>query len=108
MTDPVTRAFFLGRAFATVLVERAEDTLTDALSDLGRFEAEQRENLRRFTQDVIDRAEREIASGGYRGAHGSGESGSGSRSGDLQETIDELRAEIAHLRAAINAHRAQV
>jgi len=39
-----------------VLNEQLENALTDALSELGNAEA--RENLRQFTQQVIERANR--------------------------------------------------
>ena len=48
MSNPLTRAFFIGRATAEAIIEQLEDTLTDALSALGKFDAEQREKLRNF------------------------------------------------------------
>jgi hypothetical protein len=45
MSNPVLHAFFLGRAFAEVLTEKIEDNVTNALSELSKFDAEQRENL---------------------------------------------------------------
>ena len=50
MSNPVLHAFFLGRAFAEVVGEKVEESLTNAVSDLGKFDAEQRENLRQFIE----------------------------------------------------------
>ncbi|OKH20279.1 hypothetical protein NIES593_19410 [Hydrococcus rivularis NIES-593] len=97
MSNPVLRAFFFGRALAEVLNEKVEETFTNALSELGKFDAEQRERLRKFVEEVQARAEREAAQESTTGATES--------SGDLQEEIDELRAEIARLRAEIKNFR---
>ncbi|MCW6038267.1 hypothetical protein K4A83_18595 [Spirulina subsalsa FACHB-351] len=102
MSNPVTHAFFVGRAFAEVLSEKVEDKLTNALSELGKFDAEQRENLRKFTEEVTARAERELAKVSQNGGVAAP---SGNGTADVQETIDNLRAEIASLRAAIAAYR---
>lgn len=98
MSNPVIHAFFLGRALAEVLNEKLEDTLTNALSELGKFDAEQRENLRQFIAEVQARAEQDTSQGA------TGASGADS-SADLQETIDDLRAEIARLKTELKAHR---
>lgn len=103
MSDPVTRAFFVGRALATVLGEKVEHSLTNALSDLGRFEAEQRENLRQLTTEVLNRADREL---NQFETDGPGETNAAPSPTDLQETIDDLRAEIARLRSTLTQYRA--
>lgn len=101
MSEPVNRAFVIGKALATVLREKAEETITDVLGDVGRFEAEQRENLRQFTQEVLARADQELQTP----ADANAPTGNGATpTGDLQETIDELRAEIAELRAALKQY----
>ena len=100
MSNPVIHAFFFGRALAEVIGEKVEETFTNALSELGKFDAEQRENLRQFTNEVIERAEREIAKENIGTGNGATSDDSDS-SEDLQETIDELRAEIARLRAEL-------
>jgi ubiquinone biosynthesis protein UbiJ len=105
MTNPVIHAFFLGRAFAEVLGERLEETLTNALSDLGKFDAEQRERLHQFIAEVQARAEKETAQGTY--TETSTNSGRSEEPEDIQETIDELRAEIARLRAELKNYRSQ-
>ena len=103
MTNPLIHAFFVGRAMAEVVNEQLENALTDALSELGKFDAEQRERLRQFTQEVMERANREAAN------NSSGTtttvSSPGSQSTDVQANIDELRAEIALLRAELQRHR---
>jgi hypothetical protein len=96
MTNPVTNSFFIGRAFAQAINDKVSETLTVGLSELGKFDAEQREKLRQFTQEVIDRAEQET---GFRSGHNK------AGTTDLQETVDDLRAEIARLRAAIQRYR---
>lgn len=56
MSNSVIHAFFVGRAIAQVINEQVEDALTNALSELGKFDAEQRERLRQFTEEVMARA----------------------------------------------------
>jgi len=104
MSNPLVQAFFVGRAVAEVVNERLEVALTDALSDLGKFDAEAREQLRQFTEEVLERAHRsaEAANSGQ-ATTGSGQTNSDS--GDLQADIDELRAEIALLRTELQHYR---
>jgi uncharacterized protein YceH (UPF0502 family) len=101
MTKPLINAFFVGRALAEALNEQVENSLTNALSDLGKFDAEQRERLRQFTQQVVEQAERAAE------ASTSGRTSTTVHQGsaDLQATIDELRAEIARLRAELQRYR---
>ncbi|HBE19875.1 MAG TPA: hypothetical protein DEG17_19015 [Cyanobacteria bacterium UBA11149] len=102
MSNPVIHAFFVGRAMASSIGELLEDSLTNALSEAGKFDAQQREKLRQFTQQVMERAEKEAAMT-------VGESTNGvsftSPAVDLQETIDDLRAEIASLRTELQTYR---
>jgi polyhydroxyalkanoate synthesis regulator phasin len=103
MTKPILNSFFVGRALAQSLNDKLSETLTYTLSELGKIDAEQGEKLRQFTQIVIDRAAREINNAG-------GNTTTVSTTGqtvDVQETIDELRAEIARLRAEIQRYRHQ-
>lgn len=106
MTNPVVHAFFVGRAAAEALNEQFENALTNALSELGKFDAEQREHLRQYTEQVMARAEsttetvivaRTTTSIVPQGAQPL----------DLQATIDELRAEIARLRAELQRYRSR-
>jgi polyhydroxyalkanoate synthesis regulator phasin len=104
MSNPLVQAFFVGRAVAEVINERLEVALTDALSELGKFDAEAREELRQFTEEVLERANRaaEAANAGQTTTP-SGKPSSGSA--DLQTDIDELRAEIALLRTELQHYR---
>ncbi len=103
MNDPLVHAFFVGRAIAEALGEQLENTLTNALSELGKFDAEQRERLRRFTDEVLERANRAEAMSNQ--GQTSAIVPTGSKSEDLQAMIDDLRAEIAHLRAEVQRYR---
>lgn len=108
MSTPLVHAFFVGRAIAEIAYERLEAGVTDALSELGKFDAEQRENLRLFVGEVIERAQREqaIATQAQTAATTTTivpldlQTG-----GDLQATIDDLRAEIAELRSELQRYR---
>ena len=103
------QAFFVGRALAAAISERAEHLLSDGLSQLSQFDAQQRENLRQFTEEVMARAEQEQAQAGVskadparaRSVHGT----TPPDTGDLQATIDDLRAEVAQVRAEIQQYR---
>ena len=101
MSNPVIDAFFLGRALAEVVGEKLEDAYTNAMSDLGKFDAEQRENLRVFIEEVQLRAQNSADTGYTTGSS----SNTTEPSGDLQEMLDQLRAEIATLRAELKQYR---
>ena len=126
--NPVTNAFFFGRALAEVMSEKLEETFTNAMSDLGKFDAEQRENLRQFMEEVQLRAERSSATTTTTypttsntnintniSNNNAGNSNvpsstieidtSLTNSDDLQAMLDRLRAEIATLRAELKQHR---
>jgi hypothetical protein len=110
MSDPMLHAFFVGRALAEVVNEQAERLLTDTISMVGKFDAEQRENLRQFTEDVLSRArqseeEAGTPSAGEYAVNSSG-FGTGTNGQDLQATIDTLRAEIAQVRVVLQQYRA--
>ena len=100
--NPLLHAFFLGRATAEVLSEGIEHQFTDLMSSVGQFDAEQRERLRQFTQQVMDRAETAETSSAttdYSGTPG------GRSEAEIQAILDELRAEIAHLRSTLQRYR---
>jgi predicted nucleic acid-binding Zn-ribbon protein len=106
MSTPLIQAFFVGRAIAEVLYERAEESFTYALSELGKFDAEQREHLRSFVDEVTERANREAQAATQ--AQSSSPMGSLEiPSDDLQATIDDLRAEIAEVRSELQRYRSQ-
>ena len=109
MSNPVLHAFFVGRALADVVNNRTERLLTDSLSWLGQFDAEQREYWRQFTEEVMARAqqaEAEAGTGQGTGTVGAPFGGVSGESEDLQATIDTLRAEIAQVRVALQQYRA--
>ncbi|MBE9076135.1 hypothetical protein IQ241_02305 [Romeria aff. gracilis LEGE 07310] len=111
MSNSVLHAFFIGRALATAVGEQVEHLVSDGLSLVGKFDAEQRENLRQFTEEVMARAEREeaIAIANQPAAAGDRPTASGKMAmaptEDLQATIDNLRAEIAQVRATLQQYR---
>ena len=121
--NQVTNAFFFGRALAEVMSEKLEESFTNAMSDLGRFDAEQRENLRQLMEEVQLRAERAAGNTTTTTTRStttrpnSSNNGSSStpnpvsidinsnNSDDLQAMLDRLRAEIATLRAELKKYR---
>jgi polyhydroxyalkanoate synthesis regulator phasin len=107
MSNPLINAFFVGRSLAEAINEQIETTVTNALSDLGKFDAEQRVHLRQFIEEVLERAKREeeIAMQGRTYSTPGGNSVSPSE--DLQATIDELRAEVAQLRSELQRYRSR-
>ena len=104
MSNPLIHAFFVGRAAAEVLGEKLEIALTDALSELGKFDAEAREQLRQFTEQVMERANREAETATVSRTTTTRVTPN-SQSVDEQAMIDELRAEIALLRTELQRHR---
>lgn len=106
MSDPLVHAFFVGRAFAEAIGEQFEATVSNALSELGKFDAEQRERLRAFSEQVAERAAREEALTLQRQAVVMTDEAA-SQPEDLQELIDELRAEIAQLRSELQTYRSR-
>ncbi len=119
MSNPVIDAFFLGRAFAEVLSEKLEDAYTHTVSELGKFDAEQREHLRQFIEEVQTRAQQSSRSSTTTTTTVTTSSSPSnitnndynfsavSSPGDLQEMLDQLRAEIASLRAELKKYRNQ-
>ncbi|MEC4803332.1 MAG: hypothetical protein SAJ12_05135 [Jaaginema sp. PMC 1079.18] len=111
MSHPVIHAFFVGKALADITYEKAEDALSNALSEFGKFDAEQRENLRQFATEVLTRAEREMAR--QTGASPTTATTTPqtphtpAQPRDTQEVIDDLRHQIAQVRAEITTYRAQ-
>lgn len=104
MSNPLIHAFFVGRAVAEICNEKLEVALTDALSELGKFDAEAREQLRQFTEQVMERANREAEVTSV-GRTTTAIVTSDPQPADLQAMIDELRAEIALLRAELQRYR---
>ena len=106
MSNPVIDAFFLGRALAEVVGEKVEDAFSNAMSEFGKFDAEQRENLRIFIEEVQQRAQQQSATANSTVATApTTESSTSDEPEDLQEMLDRLRAEIAQLRAELKKYR---
>lgn len=97
-------AFFVGRAIAQALYQQLEQNVTTALSELGKFDAEQRERLRDFTTTVMQRADVETQNTAA-STPTSSYTGTPGANADLQATIDELRAEIAEMRVQLQRYR---
>lgn len=117
--NPVTNAFFFGRALAEVFSEKLEESFTNTMSDLGKFDAEQRENLRQFMEEVQQRAERSAAGTSYSTTATPTTNATknttnntfhvdinSTNSNDLQAMLDQLRAEIATLRSELKKYKA--
>ncbi len=85
-----------GRVAAEILTEKANRAATELLSELGKLDAERREAIREFIDEVNTRANTTQSSGNQ--SNNSSES-------DLQATIDDLRAEIAATRNELQRYR---
>ena len=103
MSNPLVHAFFVGRAIAEVVNEQIERTATDWLSELGKFDAEQRENLRKLVEEALARAQQAEAAA----TNGRTSSSSAAGGDDVQAELDDLRAEIARLRSEIKQYRSE-
>lgn len=101
MQNQVLKAFFFGRALAEVLSEKVEDRVTNILSDVGKFDAEQRGNLRQFLEEVQARAANDVTTENTAISTVDGMV----TADELQETLDKLRAEIASLKAELKTYR---
>ncbi|MEM1367020.1 MAG: DUF6825 family protein [Cyanobacteria bacterium P01_H01_bin.15] len=97
MDNPVLQAFYMGRALAEVLTEKVEANVAEVLSEVGKFDAEQRERLRHFKEEVTAKAQVQAQSAPSTVSAVSDMA----NPQDLQAEIDNLRAEIAQLRAEL-------
>ncbi|AFZ53990.1 DUF6825 family protein [Cyanobacterium aponinum] len=102
MTNPINDFYYLSKALTEVLTEKAEDSLTHILSDIGKFDAETRQRLQEFAQEVKARAEKAKQQSSNTDTTITVEANT---EVDLQELLDELRAEIARLKAELNNYR---
>jgi polyhydroxyalkanoate synthesis regulator phasin len=103
MNNPVIEAFLFGKALAEVTTEKLEESLTNALSEFGKFDAETREKLREFMEEVKKRAE----TAKQQNSSSTRITIEDDSDTDLQELLDELRSEIARLKAELNNYRQQ-
>ncbi|KAK9845748.1 hypothetical protein WJX81_001296 [Elliptochloris bilobata] len=60
-TDAAMEAFYYGRAFMQTLGDRLGSALGEVLSEAGRHDAERRQVLREFQEEVAERARRDAA-----------------------------------------------
>lgn len=102
MNNPIIETFLFGKVVAEVAAEKLEETLTNCLSDLGKFDVETRENLRQFAEEVKLRTKMAKENQSAGNTTVSVESNTVL---DLQELLDELRAEIAMLKSELNNYR---
>jgi hypothetical protein len=105
--NPLVKAFFIGRAVAELVAENIEKTTTNLLSDLGKFDAEQRMNLRDFVEQVHTRADQALSQTATTSTSQSVRPPATPGSADLQATIDHLRAEIAEVRTELQRYRSR-
>ena len=97
MSNSPLNAFFIGRATAEAVRELVEDAVTDALGTLGKFTAEQQEQLRIFVSTVLEKADQTASTVSTTNPE--------EEPADLQEIIDNLRFQIAELKAELQQYR---
>lgn len=102
MTPSWNKTLIFGRVAAEILTEKANKAATELLSELGKLDAERREAMREFIDEVNIRANTVQANTSQSNAAQSSNSPSES---DLQATIDDLRAEIAATRNELQRYR---
>ena len=108
MSKPPVHAFFVGRALAEALYEQLESAATNAFSELGKFDAEQRERLRQFTDRVVERANRAADEALQTRTSTATTTIEDIHPAELQATIDELRAEVAMVRSQLQRYRSSL
>lgn len=101
MTHSWTKTLIFGRVAAQILTEKANQVATELLSELGKLDAERREAMREFMDEVNIRANAAQSNT----AQSNTQSSSGLSESDLQATIDDLRAEIAATRNELQRYR---
>jgi len=108
MSKPPVHAFFVGRAIAEALYEQLESAFTGALSELGKFDAQQRDRLRQFYERVEERALRDAQAATLARETTAIVEIDSQPASDLQATIDELRAEVALVRSELQRYRSRL
>jgi hypothetical protein len=102
MSNPINEVYFIAKALTEVVGEKVEDNITNVLSDLGKFDAETRQRLNEFTQEVKARAE---ASKQQSEQTNTNITIDVDAVVDPQELLDELRHEIARLKSELTNYR---
>ncbi|GFR39806.1 hypothetical protein Agub_g296 [Astrephomene gubernaculifera] len=120
----ILTAFFYGRALAVTINRRLNEALIDVVSEVSKAMAEQPQRIAELQEEVVALARKEMSSAGFlpqnslsssmstAGSSSSSSSSSGSPAAsttaapqDPQAAVDDLRAEIAYARAALNEVR---
>ncbi|MFM2430867.1 MAG: hypothetical protein RLZZ511_2080 [Cyanobacteriota bacterium] len=109
-SNPLFKAFFLGQAAIELAAENAGKVATEILSELGKFDAEQRVNLQQFMAEVQQRADQAMQqkTASPTTSATPTDRPNGRSNADLQATIDNLRAEIAEVRTELQRYRSQL
>ena len=102
MSNPINELFFIGKALTEVVSEKVEDNITNLLSDLGKFDAETRQRLQEFTQEVKARAQADKQKSSQTNTNVTIDVDT---IADPQELLDELRHEIARLKSELTNYR---
>ena len=102
MTPSWNKTLIFGRVAAQILTEKANQAATELLSELGKLDAERREAMREFMDEVNIRANAVQSNTAQANTAQSGNSPSES---DMQATIDDLRADIAATRNELQRYR---
>jgi uncharacterized protein YceH (UPF0502 family) len=107
MTPSWNKTLIFGRAAAEILTEKANRAATELLSELGKLDAERREAMRGFIDEVNIRANTVQSNTAQSNAAQSdtAQSSNSPSESDLQATIDDLRAEIAATRNELQRYR---
>ena len=102
MTPSWNKTLIFGRVAAQILTEKANQAATELLSELGKLDAERREAMREFMDEVNIRAN---AAQSNAAQSNTAQSSNSPNESDLQATIDDLRAEIAATRNELQRYR---
>lgn len=107
MTPSWNKTLIFGRVAAEILTEKANQAATELLSELGKLDAERREAMREFINEVNTRANTVQSNMAYSDTtqSNSAQSSNTPSESDLQATIDDLRAEIAATRNELQRYR---
>jgi hypothetical protein len=116
---PILQAFFIGRALAEIVNERAGAAFENFLAEVGKTTAELAKSLEQLPAQVVARAEKEMSESLQQGGNQSSlVSSSGGRTNklsssnkrsnngspelnrDINQAVDDLRAEVAAARAS--------